>query len=142
MRAHDGELAAAGDGRLTWERGFIRGVLDVVFEHAGKVYFADWKSDALPDFSAPALRAHVEINYELQIRIYTVALFRLLAIGSQAECEHRFGGLAYVFLRGLGAEGDGRAGLFVARPTFADVRRWEASLIEPMTVARAAGGGT
>jgi exodeoxyribonuclease V beta subunit len=122
-------------GRIVQDRGFIRGVLDVLYEHDGKVYFADWKSDMLPAFSDDALRAHVDANYELQIQIYTVALFRLLGVQDAADCAQRFGGLAYVFLRGLGAGRAPGAGVHVRRPAYDVVRSWERAL-----VARPAGG--
>jgi len=136
MRAHLDVAAQAGEDRLLRDRGFIRGVLDVLFEHDGKVYFADWKSDALPDYGPPALRAHVAANYDLQIQIYTVALFRLLGIRDQADSDRRFGGLVYLFLRGLTGDAEGRAGLYVARPTYAQVRAWEHGLVAPPAAAR------
>ena len=123
------------DDRLVREPGFIRGVLDVLFEHEGRAYFADWKSDMLPSFAPGDLRAHVEANYELQIQIYTVALFRLLGIEDQQDCERRFGGLAYVFLRGLAAESEAAApaaagpGVLVRRPSYDEVRTWERALV-------------
>jgi exodeoxyribonuclease V beta subunit len=119
------------EDRLQVDRGFIRGVLDVLFEHDGKVYFGDWKSDALPDYGPAALRAQVAANYDLQIQIYSVALFRLLGLRDQADCDRRFGGLVYVFLRGLTGDAAGRAGLHVDRPTFAQVRAWERALVAP-----------
>jgi len=125
------------DDRLVREPGFIRGVLDALFEHEGRAYFADWKSDVLPSFAPGELRAHVAANYELQIQIYTVALFRLLGIEDQADCERRFGGLAYVFLRGVDADGDehgaptdqARPGVLVRRPDYEEVRGWERALV-------------
>jgi len=125
------------DDRLVREPGYIRGVLDVLFEHEGRAYFADWKSDVLPSFAPGELRAHVAANYELQIQIYTVALFRLLGIEDRQDCERRFGGLAYVFLRGLEIESDpGRRpangpapGVLVRRPAYDEVRGWEQALV-------------
>jgi len=134
-RAHDTNVIAAaggaGDegGRLVLERGFIRGVLDVLFEHEGRACFADWKSDTLPDFSAAAIAAHVAANYDLQIRIYTVAIVRLLGVEDEADYERRFGGLAYLFLRALGEEGaPAGSGVFVGRPSYAQVRSWDYDL--------------
>jgi len=125
-RAHE-------DDRLVREPGFIRGVLDVLFEHEGRAYFADWKSDVLSSFAPEDLRAHVAANYELQIQIYTVALFRLLGVEDHKDCERRFGGLAYVFLRGLGTECEAvppaGAGVLVRRPPYDEVRTWERSLV-------------
>ena len=126
---------------MVHERGFLRGVLDVLFEHEGRACFADWKSDALPDFSPTAIAAHVAANYDLQIRIYAVAVVRLLGVTDEADYERRFGGLAYLFLRGLGrspeAPADARAageaeqshrGVYVRRPSYAEVRTWQRDL--------------
>jgi exodeoxyribonuclease V beta subunit len=132
----NGPIMGDDGARVVIERGFIRGVLDVLFEHEGRACFADWKSDALPDFSAAAIEAHVAANYDLQIRIYTVAIVRLLGVRDEADYERRFGGLAYVFLRALGdaADGDGdgedqrASGVFVGRPSYAQVRSWEHDL--------------
>jgi len=135
------------DDRLVRDPGFIRGVLDVLFEHEGRAYFADWKSDMLPSFAPDELRAHVQANYELQIRIYTVALFRLLGIEDRADCERRFGGLAYVFLRGVEPDGApvparttvDQPGVLVRRPDYDEVRDWERALV---TGSAAAGGAS
>lgn len=132
------------DDRLVREPGFIRGVLDVLFEHEGRAYFADWKSDMLPSYAPHDLRAHVEANYELQIQIYTVALFRLLGIEDRRDCEQRFGGLAYVFLRGVEADGaatppDGdQPGVLVRRPDYDEIRAWESALVARPTAMGAA----
>jgi exodeoxyribonuclease V beta subunit len=108
--------------------GFVRGVLDVLFEHRGQVFFADWKSDRLPSYAGETLQRHVAENYDIQIQLYTLAVLRMLGISlsepnASAEYERRFGGLAYVFLRGLP-----ESGVVFARPTFSDVRAWSAAL--------------
>ena len=36
--------AAAGGA----DAGFVKGYVDVIFEHEGRTYFGDWKSDLLP----------------------------------------------------------------------------------------------
>ena len=119
------------DDRLVREPGFIRGVLDVLFEHQGRAYFADWKSDTLPSYGPGELSAHVRANYELQIQIYTVALFRLLGIEDQRDCDARFGGLAYVFLRGVDGEPSegAQTGVLLRRPDYDEVRGWERALV-------------
>src|SRR4029077_10684398 len=30
------------------DRGFVKGFVDVIFEHDGRTYFGDWKTDHLP----------------------------------------------------------------------------------------------
>jgi exodeoxyribonuclease V beta subunit len=81
------------------ERALVRGAIDLVFEHQGRVYWLDWKSDVCPDYGAETLARHVAEHYTLQAQIYSLALSRMLGISSPAEHEARFGGLVYFFLR-------------------------------------------
>ncbi|MDB4981680.1 MAG: Exodeoxyribonuclease beta chain [Myxococcales bacterium] len=104
------------------DKGFIKGYIDFIFEHEGRTWFGDWKSDLLPDYAPAAVAAHVAANYELQRRLYALALVKMLGITDEADYEARFGGMVYVFLRGL------PDGLEVGRPSWHDVRRWEAEL--------------
>jgi exodeoxyribonuclease V beta subunit len=114
--------AAAGGA----DAGFVKGYVDFIFEHEGRTYFGDWKSDLLPDFSPAAVSAHVAANYELQRRLYALALVKMLGVADEAGYEARFGGTAYVFLRAL------PEGLEIGRPTWADLQRWERELAEQL----------
>ena len=82
-------------------KGFIKGFIDIVFEHRGRMYVLDWKSDNLPDYTQSTLDPYVQENYLLQAEIYTIAVTRLLGIASEAEYDARFGSSLYVFIRGL-----------------------------------------
>jgi exodeoxyribonuclease V beta subunit len=112
------------------EAGFVKGYVDVVFEHAGRTYFGDWKSDLLPDVSPAALAAHVEVNYELQRRLYALALVKMLGIAGESDYEARFGGTLYVFLRAL------PEGLVVGRPTWTEIDAWERALGADLAAGR------
>ncbi|WP_193378492.1 3'-5' exonuclease, partial [Singulisphaera acidiphila] len=92
-------LSDPSPGKLVVERGFIKGYVDLVVEHAGLVYVVDWKSDVLPSYDAEAITAHVARNYELQAKLYAMALVKALRIRNEVEYERRFGGMIYVFLR-------------------------------------------
>ncbi len=117
------------EDRLRHDRGFVRGFLDVVFEHNGRVGFADWKSDVLPSFTSAALAAHVAANYELQVQLYTLALVRMLGIRNQSDYQDRFAGCLYLFLRGLARSPIGSGdGIHVSRPPYDDVLAWERKL--------------
>ena len=102
------------------ERGFVKGFVDVIFEHEGRSYFGDWKTDRLPAWDAAAVAAHVDANYALQERLYALALVRMLGITDAAAYEARFGGTLYVFVRGLGRSPDAIRG---RRPTLRRDRR-------------------
>ncbi len=108
---------------------YFRGFIDLVFEHQGLTYLADWKSDVLPSYEPAALKTHVERNYQLQMKIYLLAITRLLRIGSAADYEKRFGGLLYLFLRGLsGTSNDSAKGVYFCRPAWEELERYESEL--------------
>ena len=108
---------AGADGR---ERALVRGAIDLVFEHQGRVFWLDWKSDSLADFAPEAVAAHVRAEYALQADIYSLALAKMLGITGEADHEARFGGLIYLFLRGAASH--------VERPRHADLVRIEREL--------------
>jgi exodeoxyribonuclease V beta subunit len=119
--------AAAGGA----DAGFVKGYVDVIFEHEGRAYFGDWKSDLLPDFSPAALAAHMAANYDLQRRLYAIALVKMLGIADEADYEARFGGTVYVFLRAL------PQGLDVGRPSWSELQSWERELARDLGAGRA-----
>lgn len=90
---------------LPGSRDFIKGYIDLVFQHQGRIYLLDWKSDYLPSYAADAIEVHCTHNYALQAKLYTTALVKMLGIESRADYDRLFGGTIYVFLRGLPGEG-------------------------------------
>jgi exodeoxyribonuclease V beta subunit len=102
-------------------RGFLRGFVDLVFEHEGRFYVVDYKSNHLgrtaTDYGPSQLRAAMmHANYYLQYHLYVVALHRYLARRVRAySYEGSFGGVYYLFARGM-APANGRAGIFFDRP--------------------------
>ncbi len=91
--------AAAGGA----DRGFVKGFVDVLFEHEGRAYFGDWKTDRLPAWDAAVIEAHVARNYALQEQLYALALVQMLGVTDAASYEARFGGTLYLFVRGMPA---------------------------------------
>ena len=114
--------AAAGAAR--WS-GFLRGFVDLVFEHGGRYYLLDWKSNHLGDsatrYAAGPLAAAMRANaYSLQACLYALALHRWLRRRLRGyDYERHFGGALYVFLRGAGLEVPGveRVGVHASRPS-------------------------
>jgi exodeoxyribonuclease V beta subunit len=113
IRAHtlDGEgRPALQPGQLN---GMLKGFVDLVFEHGGRYYVADYKSNWLgPDdaaYTPGALRtAILHSRYELQYVLYIFALHRLLKVRlPDYDYERHIGGAVYIFLRGLSAPGQG-----------------------------------
>jgi exodeoxyribonuclease V beta subunit len=109
-------------------RGYVRGSIDLAFEHSGLVYFVDWKSDSLASYAADALEPHVQRHYETQMQLYTLAIVKLLGVRTRVEHDGCFGGMFYCFLRGFDARG---LGVWSARPTWDDVRAWESGVRAP-----------
>ena len=126
---HHQPLAAAGNGAWTVERGYVKGFVDLVFRRDNLVYFADWKSDLLPSYDPAALTAHVARHYNLQASIYALGVVRLLGIRTARDYEARFGGLLYVFLRGVEPAGNGRSGFYFARPSWSEIVSYESGLM-------------
>jgi exodeoxyribonuclease V beta subunit len=106
-------------------RVFVRGSLDLAFEHGDRTYFVDWKTDALASYEATALGAHVKTHYAEQVQLYALAVVKLLGVRTRADYEARFGGLLYCFLRGMELHGQG---VWSTRPDWDDVLAWEAAL--------------
>jgi exodeoxyribonuclease V beta subunit len=121
---------AAGDGRAPFriERGLVKGYIDFVFEHEGRVYVCDWKGDWLPAWDPARVAAHCDRNYAIQAHLYTLAALRLLGITGPADHERRFGGVLYCFLRGMRPD-DPAAGVFFRRPAWDEVIAWQDEML-------------
>ena len=94
----------------------------MVFCWAGRWYLADYKSnrlgDTLGDFSPRRLgHAMSESHYILQAHIYAVALDRYLRRCLPTyQPEQHFGGIAYLFLRGMHPDQGSERGVWFSRP--------------------------
>jgi exodeoxyribonuclease V beta subunit len=104
-------------------RGFLRGFVDLVFEHEGRWYVVDYKSNHLgsthEDYGpGPLARAMAHGHYFLQYHLYALALHRHLALRLPGyDHETHMGGVYYLFLRGMSP---GRStGIFHDRPPLA-----------------------
>ncbi|AJY50078.1 exodeoxyribonuclease V subunit beta [Halomonas sp. KO116] len=86
--------------------GMLKGFIDLAFEHEGRFYVLDWKSNYLGSndsaYTFDALRnAMLEKRYDLQAAIYLLALHRLLKARLPDYDPHQhLGGSMTVFLRG------------------------------------------
>ena len=99
-------------------QGMLTGFMDLVFEHDGRYWVMDYKSNKLPNYQAAQLQqAVLEKRYDVQYVLYILALHRLLK--SRVPNYHfdtHIGGAVYVFLRGIT---DANAGVHALRPAFA-----------------------
>ncbi|MEA2119951.1 exodeoxyribonuclease V subunit beta [Halovibrio sp. HP20-50] len=86
--------------------GMLKGFIDLAFEHGGRFYVLDWKSNYLGSddsaYTTEALRnAMLEKRYDLQAALYLLALHRLLKARLPDYDPHQhLGGSMTVFLRG------------------------------------------
>ncbi len=118
--------------------GFVKGFIDLVVEHDGRVYVLDWKSDLLADYRAATIDRHVADNYDLQAQLYSLALIKLFGLTTEADYEARFGGAVYCFLRGMKLDGDGTEGVYFSRPPFEALMAYERGLEAIATVSDSA----
>ncbi|PWI35392.1 exodeoxyribonuclease V subunit beta [Vibrio albus] len=124
VRRYDALSAQAGELGFQTVKGMLKGFIDLVFEHEGKYYVLDWKSNYLgettADYDGEALKeAMLEHRYDLQYQIYALALHRFLRSRiSDYDYHVHFGGVYYLFLRGIDKQSSG-SGVFYARPDFA-----------------------
>jgi exodeoxyribonuclease V beta subunit len=103
-------------------RGMVRGFMDMVFEHGGRYYLVDWKSNHLgyrqEAYSREALKFAMERRlYPLQYLLYTVALNRYLSLRVRGyDYSTHFGGVLYFFIRGVSLERGEEFGIFRDTP--------------------------
>lgn len=92
---------------------YLRGEIDLVYEHAGKYYVVDYKSNylgnSLSNYNDENLSAAMsKAGYWLQAAIYQVALHRFLRLrlnNYQGNETQFLGAVEYVFLRGIDSQG-------------------------------------
>jgi exodeoxyribonuclease V beta subunit len=137
-------LDAAPRPKLLQDRlnGMLKGFMDLVFEHEGRYYVADYKSNWLgaedKDYTLEAMReAVLEKRYELQYTLYLLALHRQLKVrlGENYDYQRHIGGAVYIFLRGL--EGPA-GGLHVEKPPQALIESLDALFAGKGRLAHAA----
>ncbi len=81
----------------TTEQGWMKGYIDLSFEHEGRLYVVDWKTNLIentnPSTILEVMQSH---DYLLQGKIYTEALQRYLKHFPSLT----FGGAYFIFIRG------------------------------------------
>jgi exodeoxyribonuclease V beta subunit len=104
-------------------RGFMKGFMDMVFRFEDRFYLVDWKSNFLgsktEDYGAENLARAMEKNfYTLQYTFYALALNRYLKLRVQGyDYDRHFGGVFYVFLRGVEPAKGLEFGIYRAKPS-------------------------
>jgi len=102
--------------------GLMHGFIDMVFRHKGRYFIADYKSNYLGpdigDYQHKSLQAAIlDHRYDIQYLIYTLALNRYLSQKlSDYKYERDFGGIYYLFLRGMDRNSPFGNGIFKTVP--------------------------
>jgi exodeoxyribonuclease V beta subunit len=117
-------------------RGFMKGFMDMVFHWNGLWFLVDWKSnflglkkenyhrDSLPD----VMDAH---HYRLQYVIYLLALHSYLKLRQPGyDYRRHFGGVFYLFLRGMNPAWGKDYGVFFDRPDSEQIEFLSEEMIE------------
>ncbi|MEA4862489.1 MAG: UvrD-helicase domain-containing protein [Victivallaceae bacterium] len=144
LRAAVGKYAAEHfglDRETDWARqldgGLLTGFIDLVFRVGERFYLVDWKTNSVDGdpagFTSAAMTAEMRDKfYFLQYLIYILALMRFLSLRlpglTPRELYRRhFGGVFYIFLRGL-SPSDPARGVFRDLPPYELIEELERSI--------------
>jgi len=113
-------------------RGFLKGFIDLTCVFEGKWYLFDYKSnhlgvsrDGYAQDKLPAAMA--DHHYFLQYHIYTVALHRYLSSRLPGyEYERDFGGVFYLFIKGMHPDSGPECGVYADLPPLARIEQLSA----------------
>ncbi|MBJ6979754.1 PD-(D/E)XK nuclease family protein [Luteimonas sp. MC1782] len=106
LHRHGLLTARQGFGARRRLEGLMTGLIDLTYVHDGRWYVLDYKSNRLPGYGSAQLdEAMAHSEYDLQALIYTLALHRWLhfRLDDRYDYARDFGGVRYVFCRGLDA---------------------------------------
>ena len=122
--------------------GFLKGFIDLVVQHENQFFIADYKSNFLGGHAEdyhhdrlPGVMA--DSNYVLQYHLYVVALHRYLGyrLGDAYDYDTHFGGVRYLFVRGISQETGPEYGVFTDRPSTSLIKALSEFLTETREVA-------
>ncbi len=108
--------------------GFMKGFIDLVFVHNGQYFILDYKTnhlgDSFEDYSQERIATEIkEAGYDLQYHIYATSLHRYLKQQMPGyDYENHFGGVIYLFVRGIQSGKEG-SGVFFDRPDHSVISR-------------------
>lgn len=114
-------------------KGFMKGSLDLVAKfttkQGDKFFMIDYKSnylgDSFCDYTQDSiLKSIFEARYDVQILFYSLALFRFLKCTlHDFSYEKDFGGVMYLYLRGMNSNDTVSTGQFYVRPSEELIKR-------------------
>ncbi len=116
-------------------KGFMKGYMDMVFCHEGRFFLVDWKSNYLGNsithYGEPNINEVMEReSYILQYHLYVLALHQYLRLKAAAyNYEDSFGGVFYIFMRGVDDSKTRGSGIFYDLPDISLINRLGKALI-------------
>ena len=116
-------------------RGFMKGYIDMIFEYGNRFFIVDWKSNYLgsnmADYTGDALAETMATEfYLLQYHLYTLALHQYLRNHvPDYQYESHFGGVFYIFVRGVNADMGPKRGIYYDLPSWRLIKAMGTSLI-------------
>jgi exodeoxyribonuclease V beta subunit len=116
-------------------KGFMKGYIDLIIHAGGRYFLIDWKSNflgsRLEDYDQAALfQTMNEDFYILQYHLYTLALHQYLQMRVPGyRYERDFGGVFYVFIRGVDPDQGSDFGIYKDLPTPEIIRALGSTLI-------------
>ncbi len=117
-------------------QGFMKGFMDLVFQHQDRFYLVDWKSNFLgprvEDYGPEAMQKEMEKSYYiLQYHLYVLALHQYLKLRLPGYSYAKdFGGVFYIFVRGVEPANTAGYGIYHDRPSWEIIRVLEENLIK------------
>ncbi len=105
-------------------KGYLKGFVDLLFEHNSKFYIIDYKSNWLGSTQAAYEKSVLPLemikhHYYFQYLIYTLAVHRLLEQRIiNYDYDTHFGGIFYLFVRGMTPEKSASHGVYFDNPPF------------------------
>jgi len=103
---------------IIYRDGFMHGFIDMIFLYQHKYFIIDWKSNYLDEgYSRDLIGRNILVmHYDLQMKIYLQALLRWLRnIIPDYNYENHFGGIYYLYLRGMEHD-NSSTGIYFYRP--------------------------
>lgn len=122
INLQDGFFDQLGKLNFSLAKGFIKGYIDMVFYHEDRFWLVDWKSNFLgpsvEDYGKDALTKIMNNDfYILQYHLYTLSLYQYLQLRFPGfDYEKHFGGVFYIFIRGVDPERGPEFGIYKDLP--------------------------
>lgn len=114
---------------LTFNDGYIKGIIDLIFKINNKVYILDYKTnylgENLKDYNLTNLKKKIkQEKYDLQYKIYALGIKKIL-FKNPEEYNKYFGGVIYLFTRAfqknIKKQSKTQNGIYFTTPNFKEL---------------------